>query len=319
MKILYCGFGWASNIGNAFIDYGIEYQLRQAAPAAELLKASNMQSWLKHKYRRFAPGSAPAQPDGTVRDFELRAAIQADLVIFAGALFNRHWFAENATLLETLRAQDKRVVILGGSGGNFYTPDQIEFVRGHLERLRPYALVSRDHATFNNFGDLAEHSHDGIDNAFFLPEAFQPATLDTPPFAALTFDHIPEPPLSTDLRLVRLYHSAWDLGRLESFLRAPLQTWRLMRANDLISDFPDDYLHIYANAEVTYSDRVHACLAALAFGKQAQYFGKSPRSLLFDRIELTAIRERPVTLDRDYIAAEKTAQLAFLSEIMPEP
>jgi hypothetical protein len=314
MKILYCGFGWASNIGNAFIDYGIEYQLRTVAPTADLVFASNMQNWLKNKYnynRRLFP-----QQSSSGSDFEIRSSIQADYVVFAGALFNQPWFSENMELLEKLTAQGKHIIILGGSGGNHYTPAQIEFVSRRLKKLNIFALISRDHPTFNNFAGLAQHSHDGIDNAFFLKEAFTPAILDSKPFAAATFDHIDEPTQLTDLRKLRLYHSAWNLGRIESFLKAPLKTWRLMQSNDIISDFPDDYLHIYANAEVTYSDRVHACLSALVFGKKAQYFGRSPRSLLFDRIELATIREQPVTLDQTYIADEKAKQMAFLTDIM---
>ena len=49
-SILYCGFGAASNIGNAFIDYGVIYSTRKAWPACTFHFASNMQSWLKNRY-----------------------------------------------------------------------------------------------------------------------------------------------------------------------------------------------------------------------------------------------------------------------------
>ena len=89
-----------------------------------------------------------------------------------------------------------------------------------------------------------------------------------------------------------------------------------MKKNDLISDFPDDYLNIYANCASTHSDRVHACVAALSFGKKAQYYSTSSRSLLFDRVGLSEIRGRPVYLDRDEIEFEKDNQIAFLRTIL---
>jgi len=37
-KILYSGFGWANNIGNSFIDYGIIHCLNQSKKEEDILE-----------------------------------------------------------------------------------------------------------------------------------------------------------------------------------------------------------------------------------------------------------------------------------------
>ncbi len=82
--------------------------------------------------------------------------------------------------------------------------------------------------------------------------------------------------------------------------------------NATASDEPWTYIHIYANAEFTLSDRVHACVATLAFGHPAMLFTPSPRSALFGRVGMGDIREKMVSLDLDYLAEEQEKEIAWL-------
>jgi hypothetical protein len=90
---------------------------------------------------------------------------------------------------------------------------------------------------------------------------------------------------------------------------------RMAGQRHLISDFPDDYLHVYANAARTFSDRVHACVATLAFGGEAQLFSASDRSHLFERAGLGNIKEKPVRLDIDSLKSEKEKQLSAIQQV----
>ena len=81
------------------------------------------------------------------------------------------------------------------------------------------------------------------------------------------------------------------------------------------SDLPDDYLNLYGNCKATYSDRIHACVATLAFGNPARLYSKSERFLLFDRVGLSSIRDNIVSLDRGKIEKEKKKQIDFLRGI----
>jgi len=93
----------------------------------------------------------------------------------------------------------------------------------------------------------------------------------------------------------------------------PHVTWKIYRQpNAVASDEPFTYFTIYANAALTLSDRVHACIVTLAYGRPAMLFTPSPRSRLFARLGLEDIKERPVTLDPSLLAREKQAELDFM-------
>ncbi len=93
----------------------------------------------------------------------------------------------------------------------------------------------------------------------------------------------------------------------------PHIAWKIYKQpNAVASDEPFTYFSVYAGSRLTLSDRVHACVATLAYGNPAMLFTPSPRSKLFDRIGLTDIKKWPVSLDPLYLKEEKEAELEFL-------
>ena len=116
-------------------------------------------------------------------------------------------------------------------------------------------------------------------------------------------------------KIIKLSHRLLDVDSFKYFLVKRFKAFKLIKSYDLITDYPNDYLHLYANADVTHSDRVHACVSSLIFGKKAQYYDKSDRSYLFDRVGLSEIRNKPVELDMDFIEKEKQKQLEVIKEI----
>lgn len=82
--------------------------------------------------------------------------------------------------------------------------------------------------------------------------------------------------------------------------------------NAVVSDEPYTYFTLYGATDLTLSDRVHACVATLAFDGPAMLFTPSPRARLFDRLDLSDIRDRPVRLAPERLAAEQEAELDFL-------
>ena len=89
------------------------------------------------------------------------------------------------------------------------------------------------------------------------------------------------------------------------------------RPSTLISDLPSDYLALYANAQVTHTDRIHACIAALALGRRAQLYGAAvPRLGMFERVGAGDVLERPVALDPERMKREREAQTAFLRQAL---
>jgi hypothetical protein len=93
----------------------------------------------------------------------------------------------------------------------------------------------------------------------------------------------------------------------------PHVTWKIYQhPNAVASDEPFTYFTVYANTALTLADRVHACVATLAYGKPAMLFTPSPRAALFERVGLADIKRRPVSLDPDYLEEQRQAELVFL-------
>jgi hypothetical protein len=81
-----------------------------------------------------------------------------------------------------------------------------------------------------------------------------------------------------------------------------------------VSDIPQTYLNLYANTEATFSNRVHACVATLAYGKPAKLFSNSPRAYLLNRLGATNIRKELTTIDTEWLKSEKSEMINFLRQ-----
>jgi hypothetical protein len=93
----------------------------------------------------------------------------------------------------------------------------------------------------------------------------------------------------------------------------PFVGWKVYRSpGAVVSDEPYTYLTTYANAQMTISDRVHACVVAAAYGRPTMLFGATPRDALFQRMGLGDIRKHPVSLPESRRVEERDAHLAFL-------
>ena len=82
--------------------------------------------------------------------------------------------------------------------------------------------------------------------------------------------------------------------------------------NSIVSDEVFTYLSVYANTKFTLADRVHACVMTLAYGNPAMLFTPSPRQALFERLDLTNIRNKPVLLDPQRLEDEQNMEVDFL-------
>ena len=84
------------------------------------------------------------------------------------------------------------------------------------------------------------------------------------------------------------------------------------RPNMVCSDEPWTYLTVYANSELTISDRVHACAATLAYGNPAVLFAKTSRARLFDRVGAGAVLKEVVKLAPEALETQRASQIEFL-------
>lgn len=91
------------------------------------------------------------------------------------------------------------------------------------------------------------------------------------------------------------------------------------RASNIYSgDVPYSYLNIYANADLTISNRVHACVATVSYGNPAMLFTRSPRAYLLKRLGLDKIKDEPQSIDLAFLADEKAKLINWLSQRLIE-
>lgn len=315
--ICYFGHDWAGNIGNAFIDYSIKYCIDKVLKDEDyvLYQASNLPAALKYNYSHRRPISFLIHKEN---HFDLRTLMSPDYVILGGSLLDIFWCKIHANLLNWLSTNKIKVIILGGGGGNNYTSEEIKYIQNTWKNVNVISFIARDYKVYENFKDFFPNSYAGIDNAFFLGDFFRPAPLQINHLGIKAFDltynrNIKFP---KDFTVLTLGHRLMDVDSIKYAYRHGIKTFKIVADYDMISDYPDDYLHLYGNSEITHSDRVHACVATLSFGGKAQYYDKSDRSYLFERVGLQNINKELVTLNKDFIKQEKEKQLKYLKNIL---
>lgn len=88
--------------------------------------------------------------------------------------------------------------------------------------------------------------------------------------------------------------------------------------NTYVGDIPHTYLSIYANSQLTISNRVHACVATVSYGNPAMLFTRSPRAYLLKRLGLERIKDRPQRVDLAFLRREKAALISWLGDRLTE-
>lgn len=335
--IAYAGGFWSTNMGNSFYDLGCIYVLKEALSGAEVVFTQDQPGY----YWQINGNN----PKNTLNYIE---CIKPGYLVIGGPMiseqFTRYW----CKTLENISNYGTKLILLS-AGCISYDEKEKQILRDFMKKFKPYALISRDNYTYENYGDLACYSYDGICCAFFANDYFRPYKLDIEPYVIFGFDEIEEPVFSqvdNDFRGISLFGKKMKyniekkhkygkfLQRLnktnkkyqESFAGFKIVRTRhgvqpsvaktLFRApNTFVSDVPYDYLNLYANAEAVFSDRVHACVPALAFEKPVMFFSKTLRGKIFDRVGLSDIIRKPVVIDQARLKKEKESLLLFMKNI----
>lgn len=298
VRVVFHGSCWPTNIGNAFLGIGAIHSLKAAlGEDGDVFCVGGMSGYLFKREGKLA-NSLPLQD-----------IIDCDYLVHSGMAMCYEVLMSNLQVYQRYAKRGTKI-IFAGVGASRYTDQEVEMVREVMKQFPTYALISRDRYTFEKYGDLAKHSYDGIDNAFFISDCFQPTPLNLPEFDVMNFDSLKEPHIDHGERLVvRTHHGCCPSSLKREYFKHPYT---------LISDLPSDYLSLYAQAKMTYSDRVHACVPALAFGNSARmYFREGDeRNYMFERVGVYGLQKMPVRLNTERIAREKNEQIRFLRTIL---
>ena len=257
---------------------------------------------LGHAARRYDDSALRAfTPPDPEQALDLASVGAYDLIAMPGMLLCEFIIKTIGSSLRTARRAGTQLLFLG-AGLEKYTPEEAEIVRGFLREIEPIGFASRDQRSFDLIAESVPRSYQGIDCGFFVADAFRPPPVRLPEYVVATFDKSAVPPLTTSGRLlVHAHHRC--------FGPIPREHWGA--GPTLISDLPEDYLTLYARAQEVHSSRVHACVAALAYGVPARLYSETPRAHLFDAVGVGEVRAKLVTMDRARMEAQKASQIAW--------
>lgn len=325
------------NIGNGVIDLGANAAIRSAVPSADLIEVSGytpsaaaslslgefsaVWSKLGRIGAKFWANRAPFRADRS--EVEITDLVEADVAILSGCVLSRYSLGEFRPTLQRLSDRGIPIVILGGGGVEYDDPATTRFVERTLERLNVQALFTRDPRAHELYGDAVPRVYEGIDCGFHVADAYQPPDLQGE-FIAMTVDKGEEPESEPSSRVIRPCHLPYGYGPPFEGLTYTVVNWffrkrtQFQRDNWFVAERPEDYLLIYANAHKTITDRLHACVPALAYGNEAQFITDTERASLLDRFLGPEIRERPVSIDTKLLEAEKREQVQALSDAIEE-
>lgn len=340
---LVSGF-WGQNIGNAFFNIGGKACLEAAGHDVRFIQ-DQPAYWTFRNEKR----------GNFTRAWSLIDKLDVDCVVLQGPVLTKN-FAN--IWLPTLRTLQQRGVAWGVLSGAMrkYSDTELDVFASVVAECPPLFFSTRDDVTAERIAPFVPDVRSGIDSAFFLPDAFEPIPLDTAPYCTFNFDHYPEPDLVPDpggpigigdQRFSPTYpgriESLADRSKAHAYLAAALDRREhpttiagheivrpehrtnphlpfkiYLRPNAVASDEPWTYLTLYANSELTLTDRVHACVATLTYGGSAMLHNPATRrSALFDRVGASGIEKQPVSLDPELVPRERASLLSYLRELTP--
>ncbi len=344
MKIgLVYGF-WGQNIGNAFFNLGAEHLLKGAGH--EVFPVQDHPAYWT--FRDESKGSYENR-------YRFLEQLEIDLLVLQGPLFTRNFGNIWLDTLKELDRNGVNWAVLSGAFRSYSAEELavVREVSEHVAPLFVSTRDSESFEMLSGsgMGELTQ-LRDGICSAFFLPQSYTPPKLRDP-LVALCFDHFLEPSLVPDTSgSISLGQKRYRMDFPERFNQLAsktkghayiaqladrrevpteidgLQVVRpehrtnphlpfkiYQRPNALASDEPYTYLTAYANAEVTLSDRVHACVATLAYGGSAHLWNPTTRrKALFDTAGAGGVVDGTVRADLDLLAERYDETIEFLGK-----
>jgi len=323
---------WLTNIGNGFIDMGARICLERSFPNAEIIEVSGYANYVMDEYslwsfnnvikRKLMNKNYPSfdimNAKNSIDISEFIDLDEIDVAVMAGCVLYEHALRKYTKTFMLLKEKEIPLILLGAGGGD-YSKETQRYVNKFIDKIKPFALLTRDSTSYELYSKRFTFSYDGIDCAFFIDEWYKPP-VSNKSFIVATFDKVREPHLHTDKDIIRLTHTPFGhpskrwMHTIHLLLRRLPTHISLNKLNIFFSDDIKDYLFFYANAEEVHSDRVHACVASLVYGNKAKLYYKTPRASLFSKVINRDILKELVTIDKDKLHEEKSSQISAIKE-----
>lgn len=326
-----------NNTGDGFYQYSLYSLLQQIAPNDRIAMLDGPVDRAFRPNKVFRPNA-----------FDLLSHQDADVVCLSGPILNKSFRSRYGKLIERLASKGKYYFILSAHG-----PDDkrvVEANKAYFKEYPPAAFSSRDHRTYEHYRDICDLSYNGLCFAFFVSQILEVAEMEPSlKYITSSFYGMLEPHIEIANELgdaaanvsvmprALVAASKWGVARhFEWLVRYPrhirdylvvrpehgvhyyFSHLNFPRPNTFISFNPLSYLSLYKGTSLTLSNRVHACVVTLSYGKPARYIGSSQRMELFERVGLYPGEGNTMQLSTDCLDNEYRNQRTWLSNVLAE-
>lgn len=317
-----------NNIGDAFYQMSLERALRDAFPDANVVPLDGPVG------RAFRTRSRRARDNA----LDIRNRIECDHIVLSGPILSRGFLDAYAPLI---RAAHERGISYSLVSVHAYAEGaDLEALRAFFNDYPPAALHTRDHYTYEKLKGVSRVSKSGMCFAFFVNRIPHiPDFGHGRDFACISFHSRPEPTIKAE-SLDDLFARAPDFGTTMS-----PRKWRLKRHFDFLGKHPSTvagldivrpvhgfypfghltfsrpgsfisynprmFLAAYKACSATITDRVHAAVATLSYGKAACLQKLDARATLFDAAPVTS-KNGWMTLDPEALEDAYQKQIDWL-------
>lgn len=323
MRILVENSSW-NNIGDGFYQFSLFNLLRKEFPHHDY---AYLDAPASRSFRYAKPFSKNV--------FKFEEHQDADLYIFSGPILGSDFLAIYAPLIKQIQARGGNYALVSVHGD----AESANTILSFFSENPPLLLASRDRNTFDIYKNGKFPTYDGVCTASLVSITCDvgDTTPDTRYISTSFYDGYepyfeiklneqgsiseisdisawqPEPNWKfkrhfeylfksyrsniADFQIVRPVH---DIGYKFSHLN-------YSRSNSFLSYNPLTYLSLYKGTSLTVTNRLHAALPTLSFGKPAAYVGSTRRNGAIDRLGLRNYQGRVVRLDREVLTSEYTS------------
>jgi Polysaccharide pyruvyl transferase len=328
MRILVENSSW-NNIGDGFYQFSLFYLLKKMFPQRQVAFLNAPTSRSFRVSQRFATNV-----------FDPELIQDGELYILSGPILNSTFVRDYGRLIRGLTARGARYALISVHGGADSKPELARFFAQHP----PVILASRDRATYEVYQDSAFPTYDGVCTASLVSLTCEVGDIIADkPYVAASFYAGYEPPFTvsedatgnvSEVDGVQGWQPAkhWGVRRHFEFLtrKYPVSVGRyeivrpvhdiaykfshlnFARSNSLLSYNPLVYLSIYKGASLTVTNRLHAALPTLSYGRPVVYVGKTARNGALDRLGLEGYQGKLTRCEPSVIAREYDGLVAAL-------
>lgn len=314
-----------NNVGDGFYQFSLVRMFEREFPehAVRMIDAPAHRSF---KIDRSAKSRA----------YDTRGDLDLDVLVFSGPILGSTFMADYAPVIRDHVKRGGRYMLVSVHGDSSKAKDIVPF----LEEYPPMLLASRDRSTHQHFTSPHYASYDGVCAASLVSITCSDDLLDVRQdvdYVTVSFYDGYEPELElrygSDGAIVGVNGlSSWRRERNWRVLRHfeglkrypstidgrkvirpvhdisyPLNHLRYARDNSLLSYNPLVYLGVYKGTSLTVSNRLHAVLPTLSFGRPAAYIGATARNGALERLGLQNHQDNLLTLEHSALQNEYDA------------